>query len=115
MFYFGSEEGRLADEADGNTFSFSASTGIAGHVATTGETLAIADAYADPRFNREIDDKTGFRTKSILCTPIFDNNEEVIAVTQLVNKKDGTEFDDRDVKSLLVMVWTCTAYCPSKT
>lgn len=102
-----SEEGRLADEADGNTFSFSASTGIAGHVATTGETLAIADAYADPRFNREIDDKTGFRTKSILCTPIFDNNEEVIAVTQLVNKKDGTEFDDRDVKSLLVFA----AYC----
>ena len=51
--------------------------GIAGHVATTGETLNIADAYADPRFNQEIDTKTGFKTRAILCMPIFNSHKEV--------------------------------------
>ena len=35
------------------------STGVAGHVATTGETLNIVNAYEDPRFNQEVDLKTG--------------------------------------------------------
>lgn len=47
--------------------------GIAGHVATTGETLNIPEAYNDPRFNKEIDLKTGYRTKSILCMPLRNN------------------------------------------
>jgi GAF domain-containing protein len=50
---------------------FSASKGIAGYVARTGLTVNIPDAYADPRFNPEIDVVTGFRTRQILCMPIF--------------------------------------------
>merc|ERR1719183_2674732 len=45
-------------------------TGIAGRVATSGEPLIINDAYADERFNRSNDLKTGFRTHSILCVPL---------------------------------------------
>lgn len=45
--------------------------GIAGHVASTGEGLNIEDAYEDNRFNPEIDSKTGYTTKTILCMPIF--------------------------------------------
>lgn len=45
--------------------------GIAGYVATTCSTLNIRDAYKDQRFNPEVDKKTGFRTKSILCMPIM--------------------------------------------
>lgn len=71
-------------------------TGIAGAAARSGETIRIDDAYADPRFNPEIDKKTGFRTRSILCLPIRDQSGKVFAVTQLLNRKDGRPFDDAD-------------------
>ena len=50
-------------------------TGIAGHVACTGEVLNIKDCYDDPRFSSEIDEKTGYRTKTILCMPIMIGTE----------------------------------------
>jgi putative ABC transport system ATP-binding protein len=71
-------------------------TGIAGAVAQSGETIRIDDAYEDPRFNPEIDRKTGFRTKSILCVPIRDQAGKIFAVTQLLNRQDGEPFDDTD-------------------
>src|SRR6185503_13174071 len=43
--------------------------GIAGTVAATGETINIPDAYADPRFNQDVDRRTGYRTRTILCAP----------------------------------------------
>ncbi len=45
-------------------------SGIAGFVFTSGEPLIIHDAYSDPRFNRTIDEQTGFVTQNILCVPI---------------------------------------------
>jgi adenylate cyclase len=65
-------------------------TGIVGHVATTGEALNIPDAYQDPRFNPEADKRTGYHTRNILCMPVFDSGGKLIAVTQLINKAQGT-------------------------
>ena len=65
-------------------------TGIVGHVAVTGESLNIPDAYQDPRFNPEADKRTGYRTRNILCMPVFDSSGKLIAVTQLINKSQGT-------------------------
>ena len=45
-------------------------TGIAGHVAQTGEVINIRDVYKDPRFNPAVDKKSGYRTRSMLCAPI---------------------------------------------
>jgi dual 3',5'-cyclic-AMP and -GMP phosphodiesterase 11 len=45
--------------------------GIAGHVALTGRSLNIPDAYLDSRFNSNIDKITGYKTKSIFCLPIL--------------------------------------------
>jgi adenylate cyclase len=73
--------------------------GIAGHVASTGETLNIPDAYNDKRFNKEIDLKTGYRTRNILCMPLRNNQAEIIGVTQVLNKRDGA-FDDHDEELL---------------
>lgn len=73
--------------------------GIAGHVATTGDVLNIRDAYEYPGFNREIDKKTGYRTKSILCMPIRGIDNQTIGVTQIINKKAGT-FDRTDEEML---------------
>ncbi|CAN2040046.1 adenylate cyclase [Candidatus Magnetomoraceae bacterium gMMP-15] len=63
--------------------------GIAGSVFTTGEAIIIDDAYSDSRFNKEVDKQTGYRTRNILCTPIKTINNEIIGVTQLLNKKIG--------------------------
>ncbi|TPX56453.1 hypothetical protein PhCBS80983_g04533 [Powellomyces hirtus] len=60
--------------------------GIAGYVATSAKTLNIPNAYKDPRFNREIDNKTGFRTRNILCMPMRNAQGRVIGVTQIINK-----------------------------
>ncbi|XP_022315399.2 dual 3',5'-cyclic-AMP and -GMP phosphodiesterase 11-like isoform X1 [Crassostrea virginica] len=61
-------------------------TGIIGHVAQTGELLNIPDAYKDPRFNNEIDLQMGYRTHSILSTPIKDCEGVVIGVAQAINR-----------------------------
>jgi phosphoserine phosphatase RsbU/P len=66
-----------------------ASKGIAGWVAQHGETVNLADAYADPRFESEVDLRLGFRTRSILCIPILNKANATIGVLQLLNKKSG--------------------------
>ncbi len=76
----------------------SARKGLAGHVVQTGETINIKDAYSDKRFNRTVDKKTGYRTKTILCMPIKNFNQEIIGVFQVLNKFDETfTIDDEDL------------------
>lgn len=77
-----------------------ANIGIAGHVYTTGETVNAPDAYAVPYFNREVDQRTGYQTKSILCAPIVDPQGRVFAVVTLLNKKGEPQFDARDERAL---------------
>ena len=67
--------------------------GIAGIVAQTKEAINIPEAYNDPRFNKEVDIKTGYRTHSILCMPVLDNNAECIAVAEIINKCNGRPHD----------------------
>ncbi|RZT10909.1 adenylate cyclase [Duganella sp. CF402] len=74
-------------------------TGIAGHVFTTGEPVIIADAYADARFNRSIDEQTGFVTRNILCVPIKTFKGEIIGVSQTLNKRRG-KFTRNDLQLL---------------
>ncbi|MEO1094746.1 MAG: GAF domain-containing protein [Cyanobacteria bacterium J06638_28] len=66
-----------------------ADRGIVGYVASTGETLNIHDAYQDPRFDPASDKRTGYLTRTILCMPVFDSASKLIAVTQLINKRQG--------------------------
>jgi putative ABC transport system ATP-binding protein len=75
---------------------FPIGTGIAGAVAETGEAIRIEDAYADSRFNREVDRKTGYRTRSILSLPIMDRSGRLFAVAQLLNRRDGEPFSAED-------------------
>ncbi|XP_030762448.1 probable 3',5'-cyclic phosphodiesterase pde-5 [Sitophilus oryzae] len=94
-------EGNI-DEMDGNKklsknnkeIRFPLGTGIAGQVAMTGEILNIKDAYSDERFNRTVDQITGYTTKSILCMPIYIKGS-IIGVVQMVNKHAGF-FNEND-------------------
>ncbi|RMF66549.1 MAG: adenylate/guanylate cyclase domain-containing protein, partial [Cyanobacteria bacterium J069] len=70
--------------------------GVAGYVATTGESLNIPDAYHHPLFNPNIDRQTGYQTRNILCMPIFDTNNQVVAIAQLLNKRGLRPFDPED-------------------
>lgn len=64
-------------------------TGIAGHVFQTGQGLIVHDAYADPRFNRSVDERTGFVTRDILCVPIRTAKGQIIGVAQMLNRRKG--------------------------
>ncbi len=68
---------------------FPANKGIAGFVASSGEVLNIPDAYADYRFNPEIDKKTGYKTENMLTMPMRDKQNDVIGVFQVLNRKGG--------------------------
>ncbi|MGB3534242.1 MAG: adenylate/guanylate cyclase domain-containing protein [Microcoleaceae cyanobacterium] len=64
--------------------------GFAGTVATTGEPLLIPfDVYKNEHSeqSKETDQKTGYRTCSLLCMPVYNADDELIGVTQLINKK----------------------------
>jgi adenylate cyclase len=84
------------DLAAGETVRIPIGSGIAGAAAVSGRTVRVADAYEDPRFNRNVDAKTGFRTRSVLCLPLHDRSGNVFAVTQLLNRRDGRPFDEAD-------------------
>ncbi|MBN2383505.1 protein kinase [bacterium] len=73
--------------------------GIAGQVAQTGEVINIADAYSDPRFNQDIDKKTGYRTRNMLTVPLHSYRGEIAGVLQLLNKSTGN-FSDEDIDFL---------------
>jgi adenylate cyclase len=77
-------------------------SGVAGFVYTAGEALIIHDAYADDRFNRSIDEQTGFTTHNILCVPIKTVKGEIIGVAQTLNKRSG-KFTKQDLNLLEAM------------
>ncbi len=78
-------------------------TGIAGHVYSSGQAAIVDDAYTDPRFNRSIDEQTGFTTKSVLCIPIKTVKGEVIGVAQSLNKR-GRSFNSADLELFQAMI-----------
>ncbi len=80
---------KIAQGVDELEIRFPGGVGIAGTVGKTGEIINIADAYLDPRFNPEIDKKTGYRTRSILCVPMRNMQGELIGAIQVLNKKSG--------------------------
>ena len=93
---------KVATGLDTKELRIPADRGLAGHVLKTGETINIKDAYTDPRFNPDVDKKTGYRTKTILCMPIKNFNQEIIGVFQVLNKFD--EYFTPDDEDLLIAI-----------
>ena len=77
---------------------FPADKGVAGEVYRTGRPLIVPDTAASPHFFKQVDDKAGYRTHSMLDVPIHLENR-MIGVLCAVNKKTGT-FDQTDVELL---------------
>ena len=105
LFLLDREKGELrsimADNIDGEVISLNLNVGIAGLVAVTGEDINIADAYSDRRFDKSVDERTGYRTNSLLCVPLRNQAGEILGVIEILNKIDGVFFDhDREFLKL---------------
>ncbi|HTK96274.1 MAG TPA: SpoIIE family protein phosphatase [Terriglobales bacterium] len=73
--------------------------GVAGRVGESGKSINVDDAYTLDFFDRSFDQKTGFRTKSLLCLPIRHHTGEIVGVIQLLNAING-KFTPEDLDFL---------------
>lgn len=74
---------------------------LAGYVATTGSALQLENAYKIPtsapyRFNSSFDENTGYRTRTILTSPLKTQSNTLIGVIQLINKGEQLNFNPED-------------------
>ncbi len=89
-------EALVAQGVEGGKLRVDIGRGLAGYVYATGETVNIADAYADERFNRSVDQDTGYRTRSVLTVPITARDGRRIGVMQALNREEGVGFTADD-------------------
>lgn len=76
-------------------------SGIIGESIVKGTRYIIDDVYQDERFNRHIDQQTGYKTKSMMVIPMYDRDENVIGAFQVINRQgNGGVFDERDMERL---------------
>lgn len=73
--------------------------GLVGWVATRGEAVAVADVRTDPRFSRQVDEATGFATRSVLAVPLKAKGQ-TIGVLETINKRGGESYDQDDQRLL---------------
>jgi signal transduction histidine kinase len=71
--------------------------GLAGHVFRTRKTLILGDAYNDPRFNPEVDKQSGFRTRSVIATPLQHMSGRILGVLQVLDRRVDLFKDDDKV------------------
>ena len=82
-----------------NQIRVPSSAGIVGSVFKSKALLNIPDAYADPRFNRDVDKRTGYVTRNLLTAPMLDLKGRAIGVIQAVNRVGGI-FGDEDEQTI---------------
>jgi len=80
--------------------------GLVGACARSRERINVPDCYADPRFDRETDRRSGFRTRCILSLPLIGHDGELVGVMQLLNRTDGV-FDAADERLAVVLAAQC--------
>src|SRR3972149_2668001 len=70
---------------------------VVGDVITTGKYRIVTGLNEKSGIHKEMDERTGFKTRNILCIPIRSlDGKQVMGAVQILNKKDGSEFNDED-------------------
>ncbi|ETM49552.1 hypothetical protein L914_06217, partial [Phytophthora nicotianae] len=80
--------------------------GIAGTVAATGKAMNISDAYTDPNFDSQYDQRNGYQTRSMLCVPVRNGANNIVGVMQVLNKiavDKKAFFSDEDEEFLTIL------------
>lgn len=78
-----------------------AKNGIVGETLRTGLSIIVPDAYADARFNKEVDQRSGYRTRNLICVPLRDADSEVVGAFEAINRNNDLGFTDDDVECLM--------------
>ena len=86
---------------------FSAKRGIAGECAQGREVINVPDCYSDPRFNPEVDRKTGYRTRCLLSIPLVSYDGALVGVLQVLNKMPDGVFNESDEQIALALAAQC--------
>lgn len=76
--------------------------GVAGWVAQHQQPVIVADAATDQRFFKGVDQRTGFRTKSIIATPLISRGR-LLGVVEIMNKQGDAPFTDKDLELLQIL------------
>ena len=84
---------------EGNSLRLPDKTGIVGEVIHTAKTLRIDDAYQDSRFSKKVDLASGYKTRNLLCAPLFDGEHKLLGAFEVINKNSGA-FADGDEATL---------------
>jgi Nif-specific regulatory protein len=107
----------ITHEEEKRMVMFDARLGIAGAAAMSGHTINVEDAYEHPLFFKEVDQKIGYRTKTLLAVPISNSKGEIIGVGEAINKKVGmfTEEDADIFRSLAGHICDATKTTPIDT
>jgi GAF domain-containing protein len=92
---------REGDERIAGT-SVPAGQGIAGWVVEHGESAVVASPGEDPRFYGGIDEASDFETRNLIAIPLK-VKDRVIGVVEVINKREGQAFDDKDLDIALAL------------
>ncbi len=82
-----------------NEIRINKDSGLAGWVFQNKKKVIVNDTYKDFRFNLDVDRRTGYRTKNILCVPVFNRAEKCIGTLEVMNRHTGN-FVDEDAEFL---------------
>jgi len=103
IFIYNAKEGRLESRhADGGVdpISIPSDIGLIGECIRSKKSVLENEPYGNPNFLADIDMQTGFYTQNVLSTPVFNTQEEIIAVLQLLNRKGGFSRKERTLIEL---------------
>ncbi len=93
---------KIAQELEIDVIRLKIGEGIAGQVAQNKAVMNIQDAYDHPDFNQRIDEITGYRTKTLLGSPLLNIEHNLVGVIEVLNKREGI-FTERDEKLLTIL------------
>ena len=80
---------------EGNSLRLPDSTGVVGEVIHSGKTLRVDDAYHDARFSRKVDSASGYKTRNLLCGPLYGSDKKLLGAFEVINKNSGS-FNEED-------------------
>ncbi len=93
-------EARPALGVKNGSLRLPAKQGIVGETLRSGVAIVVDNAYEDPRFNQEVDRKSGYKTRNLVCVPLRDADGEIVGAFEGINRNSGGAFTDDDVECL---------------
>lgn len=96
--------------ADLSNIRLTPGQGVAGQVIQTGEPRIVSNVETDKTWSSETDKKTDFKTESMICVPLT-ARDNTFGCIQLINKTDGSFFDDKDFELVVNLADQISKLC----